>query len=150
MFRFVWIFSVLLLVDCVQSRRVCGATNNLQPLPLKNVRITDAFWAPKLAIYKERTIPHSWKYMTAELKALRAAAGQKVEGDLNGTWGEANLYKFLETVAHSLGQFPDPALEKRVDEIVDLLAQAQQKDGFVHLFYINSKKPKWDPEFLDG
>ena len=88
--------------------------------------------------------------MTAELKALRAAAGQRTEGDLNGTWGEANLYKFLETVAHSLGQFPDPALEKRVDEIVDLLAQAQQKDGFVHLFYINSKKPKWDPEFLDG
>src|SRR5688572_27475898 len=150
MFRFLWVFSILLLVDGGLNRRVCGATNTLQPLPLKDVRITDGFWAPKLAIYKERTIPHSWKYMTAEVKALRAAAGQVTEGDLNGTWGEANLYKFLETVAHSLGQFPDPVLEKRVDEIVDLLAQAQQKDGFVHLFYINSKKPKWDPEFLDG
>lgn len=150
MFRFRWLLVWWFLAEVFPGQPVQAATNALRPLPLKNVRITDDFWAPKLKIYKERTIPHSWKYMAAELKALRVAAGDPAAGELNGTWGEANLYKFLETVAHSLGQFPDPELEKRVDDIVELLAKAQQPDGFVHVFYINSKKPKWDPEFLDG
>jgi DUF1680 family protein len=149
MFR---ILLVLLLMVKIVVRAGTGTNgiSSLRPLPLNDVQITDQFWAPKLKIYKERTIPHSWKYMESELKALRRAAGEKVEGPLNGTWGEANLYKFLETVAHSLALFPDPALEKRIDDIVTLLGRAQQADGFVHLFYINSKKLKWDPEFLDG
>lgn len=145
------LFVLLLLLEAVVH--VEAGTNeisHLRPLPLKDVQITDQFWAPKLRLYKERTLPHSWKYMESELRALRYAAGEKVEGPLNGTWGEANLYKFLETVAHSLALFPDPDLEKRVDDIVTLLGRAQEADGFVHLFYINSKKPRWDPEFLDG
>src|ERR1700741_2205344 len=113
MFRFRWVVSLGLVAFWFQTRPVYGATNTLRPLPLKNVRITDGFWAPKLRIYKDRTIPHSWKYMAAELKALRAATGETVGGELNGTWGEANLYKFLETAAHSLALFPDAELEKR-------------------------------------
>ncbi len=142
---FLLVQGILLRGEEIQS-----ASKVLRPLPLKDVQITDQFWAPKLRIYKERTIPHSWKYMEWELKALHRAAGENVEGPLNGTWGEANLYKFLQTVADSLALFPDSDLERRVDEIVELLGRAQQPDGFVHLFYINSKKPKWDPEFLDG
>lgn len=118
--------------------------------PLKAVQITDRFWAPKLQVYRERTIPHSWNYMGWELRALRKANGQAVTGDLNGTWGEANLYKFMETVAHSLALFPDAALEQRADEVIALVAGAQQSDGYVHAFVTNSKKRPWDPEFLDG
>lgn len=36
------------------------------------------------------------------------AAGERVEGELNGTWGEAHLYKFLETLAYSLAIRRDP------------------------------------------
>lgn len=150
MLRVLLVLFLWVIAHAIPGREANAASRTVEALALKDVKITDEFWAPKLKIYKERTIPHSWKYMEGELKALRAATGQTVEGELNGTWGEANLYKFLETVAHSLAQFPDPELEKRVDEIVNLLARAQQPDGFVHLFYINSKKPKWDPEFLDG
>jgi hypothetical protein len=76
----------------------------------------DGFWAPRIQVYREKTIPHSWTYMEWELRSLRKAAGEPVEGELNGTWGEANLYKFLETVAYSLAIRRDPELEKRVDE----------------------------------
>ena len=144
MFRIYFILTLWMLSASMRGQEVFRATNSLRSLPLKNIRVTDEFWAPKLRIYKDRTIPHSWKYMAGELRALRAATGEQIQGELNGTWGEANLYKFLETVAHSLGQFPDPELEMRVDEIVEQLAKAQQQDGFIHLFYINSKKPKWD------
>lgn len=122
----------------------------LEPLPVSRVEIHGNFWAPKLQVYREKTIPHSWFYMQWELRSLRKAAGQPVEGDLNGTWGEANLYKFLETAAYSLAMGRDPALEQRIDEIVALLAADQQPDGYLHVFITNNRKPPWDPEFLDG
>jgi DUF1680 family protein len=114
------------------------------------VEIRDSFWAPKLRVYREQTIPHSWRFMEWELRSLRKAAGQAVEGELNGTWGEANLYKFLETVAYSLALAPDPKLEAQVDQVVALLAAAQQPDGYLHAYVTNNRKTPWDPDFLDG
>ena len=127
-----------------------AASDRLQTLPLANVEIRDRFWAPKIQVYREKTIPHSWFYMQWEMRSLRKAAGQKVEGDLNGTWGEANLYKFLETAAYSLALGRDPVLEGRVDEIIKLLAAGQQADGYLHVFVTNNRKTPWDPGFLDG
>ena len=122
----------------------------LQLLPLRQVRIDDRFWTPKLRIYKERSVPHSWQYVEGEIRALRRAAGETVAGDPNGTWGEANLYKVLETVAYALALFPDPELEQRMDEIIRQVAAAQRPDGYVHAYVMNAGKPPWDPAFLDG
>lgn len=119
-------------------------------LPATAVRVEGGFWGPRLAVITERTIPHSWAYMGWELRALEKANGREVTGDLNGTWGEANLYKFIETIAYSLARQPDPVLEQRVDDIVRLVAGAQRPDGYVHAYITNSGKPPWDPEFLDG
>jgi DUF1680 family protein len=83
--------------------------------------------------------------MQWELRALRKAAGQPVEGELNGTWGEANLYKFLETAADALAMARDRELEQRIDEIVALLAAGQQPDGYLHVYITNNRKPPWDP-----
>lgn len=141
---------VLLLAARLTSAETAPAPDSLRLLPLTNVAIADSFWAPKLKVIRERTIPHSWQYMQWELRSLHKAAGQPVEGDLNGTWGEANLHKFLETVAYSLALHPDPALEQRADEVIRLLAAAQQPDGYLHAYVTNNRKPPWDPEFLDG
>lgn len=126
------------------------AESRLKLLPIRNVEIRDHFWAPKLKVYREKTIPHSWFYMQWELRALQKAAGQAVEGELNGTWGEANLFKFMETVAYALAQSPDPDLERRADEVIELVAAAQRPDGYAHAYVVNSKKAPWDPAFLDG
>ncbi len=120
------------------------------PLAAKNVRLEGGFWGPKMQIYRERTIPHSWNYMDYELRSLRKAAGEHPDGPLNNTWGEANLYKLLETVALSLGGHPDAELERKVDGIVELIGRAQRPNGYVHAFITNEGKPEWDPAFLDG
>lgn len=122
----------------------------LEPVPLGHVTVDDAFWAPKLQVCREATIPHSWQYLQGELRALRKAGGQPVEGELNGTWGEANLHKFLETVACALQIRRDPALERQMDEVIALLRAAQQPDGYLHAYVTNNRKVPWDPAFLDG
>ncbi len=127
-----------------------GREGKISPVPVRNVRLEGGFWGPKIRVYQERSIPHSWQYMDGNLRALRKAAGEKIDGPFNGTWDEANLYKLLETIAHSLGMFPDAALEQKVDEIVDLLGRAQRANGYAHVFIINEGKPEWDPAFLDG
>jgi DUF1680 family protein len=142
---------VLLAFACMAAAVRAGETRDrLQPLPVANVQVRDSFWEPKLKVYRERTIPHSWQYMQWELRSLRLANGQKVDGELNGTWGEANLHKFLETVSHSLAMQRDAELERRLDEVIALLAGAQRPDGYLHVFVTNNKKTPWDPAFLDG
>jgi len=127
-----------------------AAGSGVRPLPIKNVQVADGFWLPRLRVLKERAIPHSWQYMSWELRALRRAGGEKVEGEPNGTWGEANLYKFFETLAYALSLFPDPALEARADEVAALVARAQRPDGYVHAYVTNAGKKPWDRGFLDG
>jgi len=132
---------------------------SLHLLPLKSFRPDSSFWSPKLETYSKKYVHHSEKYIQNSLRALRKAAGESVDGDLNGTWDEAVLYKVLESWAESLALFPDSGLEKKYDEIVSLIARAQQPDGYVHAFIINTKIKNDDPEknvgawwpgFLDG
>ena len=52
-------------------------------------------------------------------------------------WTEANLHKTLETAAYALAQKDDPELDKKVDEMIALIAAAQQPDGFIHAWPIN-------------
>jgi DUF1680 family protein len=142
---FVW-----LTLGLVSRAEPIAAADAVQPLPVAKVDIRDRFWASKIQVYREKTIPHSWFYMQWEIRSLRKAAGQKVEGELNGTWGEANLYKFMETAAYSLAIAADAELERRLDEVIKLLAAAQQPDGYLHAYVTNNKKTPWDPAFLDG
>ncbi len=134
----------------ITTERTTPKPAQLRPAAVGAVEIADSFWAPKIRTYREKTIPHSWQYMQWELRALHKAAGETVTGDLNGTWGEANLYKFLETAAYALAMQRDADLEKKIDAIIDLLALAQRPDGYAHYFVTNSKKLPWDPAFLDG
>jgi len=145
---FLSITSAVFLASAQLSR--AADTASIKLVPLRDISIKGPFWGPRLRVYKEKTIPHSWQYMSWELRAMKRANKIEVDGDLNGTWGEANLYKFMETCAHSLSIFPDVGLEKRMDEIIALVAGAQRPDGYVHAYITNSGKPPWDRDFLDG
>jgi hypothetical protein len=105
-----WLALSLSSVACFCARAELAGSSlapaRSQPATLRQVRIEDRFWAPKLKVYREQTIPHSWQFMQGELRALQAAGGQSVAGELNGTWGEANLYKFLEMALVELYLMP--------------------------------------------
>ncbi len=114
----------------------------LKPVPITAVKIEDSFWSPKLAVCRQSTVPHSWKYIEGNIKTLKKIAGLGTEPGRTGLWTEANLHKFIETIAYSLALQPDPILEKRLDEIVTILAAAQRPDGYIHAHVIiNNLKP---------
>ena len=49
---------------------------------------------------------------------------------------DSDFAKWIEAVAYSLTQHPDPELERTADEAIALVCAAQQPDGYLDTFYI--------------
>ena len=55
---------------------------------------------------------------------------------------DSDFSKWIEAVAYSLTQYPDPELEKIADEAIDIVCAAQQDDGYLDTYYIINGKDK--------
>ncbi len=112
--------------------------------PLKNVRVKDGFWSRYQDIAKEKIIPFQWRAIndlvpdiepSHAIKNFRIAAGLE-EGEFAGyVFQDSDVAKWLEAVAYRLSIDPDPELEKTADGVIDLIAQAQEEDGYLDTFF---------------
>ena len=105
----------------------------IRPADYSAVTLTDAFWAPRLAANRAATIPGNLTHLdatgsTAAFAILAGRTQQKYRGYM---WGDSDVYKTIEGIAHSLRTHPDPALEKRMEEIVAHIVAAQADDGYL-------------------
>ena len=55
---------------------------------------------------------------------------------------DSDFYKFVEAVAYSLTQHPDPVLQATCDEAIDIIARAQADDGYLDTYYILNGRDK--------
>lgn len=51
---------------------------------------------------------------------------------------DSDFYKWIEAVAYSLTNCPDPELEKTADEAIEVVCRAQQENGYLDTYYIIS------------
>ena len=57
---------------------------------------------------------------------------------------DSDAAKWLEAVASALTRFPDAQLEKEADELIELIAQAQDKDGYLDTrFTLKDRDKRW-------
>ena len=113
-------------------------------IDLKRVKISDTFWSKRQALITDTVIPYQEKILDDKVEGVekshafanfRIAAGLE-EGEFFGmVFQDSDVAKWLEAVAYSLCIKQDADLEKRADEIIDIIAKAQQPDGFKHIFY---------------
>ncbi len=115
----------------------------LQQVPLQNCTIDDAFWLPRLQKHSNATIPAAIVQLrdsTARIQNFEIAAGEK-QGKFKGlVWDDSDVYKVMEGIAYSIMLKPDPGLEKLMDYWIDMMAKAQQPDGYLVTFFILSKE----------
>ena len=76
----------------------------------------------------------------------------KGEGD--GFYGfvfqDSDAAKWLEAVGYSLSIFPDPKLESIADKFIDIIAAAQDSDGYLNTYFtIKDKEKRWT-NLLEG
>lgn len=100
------------------------------------VRWLPGFWGDRVAQCRDVTLPHLYRLMDDPnqghaLTNLRIAAGQ-VTGEFAGThWQDEWVYKWLEAAAYLYELTGDAALDRQMDEIVAIIAAAQQPDGYI-------------------
>ncbi|HIE52143.1 MAG TPA: glycoside hydrolase family 127 protein [Armatimonadetes bacterium] len=109
----------------------------LHPVPLNAVRLADKFWAPRLKLLREVTLPtqHQLLRETGRLDNFRRAAG-KVKGDFQGLYfNDSDVYKWLEAVACALAYQPDSRLASLAEVAVAEIAAAQDEDGYLDTYF---------------
>ena len=116
----------------------------IQPVPLSQVKVTGGFWRAKLETNRTVTIPHILQEneTTGRVDNLRKGAGL-MAGDYTGRrFNDTDIYKIIEAASYTLVSHPDPALAKQIDALVQIVAKAQQPDGYLFpARTINPAKP---------
>lgn len=113
-------------------------------LNLKNIKINDSFWTKYVDLVRNAIIPYQWDAINdriedAEsshcLENFRIAAGDS-KGEFYGApFQDTDIAKWLEAVGFTLACYPDEKLEKTADEVIDLIARAQQEDGYINTYF---------------
>lgn len=115
-----------------------------QFLDMKAVTIKDSFFSPIQDVVMDVMIPYQERALRGEIPGvkkshaienLRIAAGESDSEFAGRIFQDSDLAKWLEAVAYSLKLRPDPDLERRADDIIDLIGRTQQPDGYLNTYF---------------
>ena len=113
----------------------------LTPVPLTSVQLTDEFWAPRQRTNTAVTLPHEIR-MCEETGRLRnfAIAAAREQGQFEGIYfNDSDVFKLLEGASYCYAIERDPdnraAIAAQIDPIIDVIAAAQQPDGYLNTYY---------------
>lgn len=118
----------------------------LQAVPFTDVRIEDGFWLPRQEVNRTVSIPVNLENLekAGNLNNFRLAARKSLSGFQGPVFMDSDVYKALEAASYSLSTHPDPGLEKRLDEIIALIAAAQQPDGYLNTYFtVKEPAKRW-------
>lgn len=106
----------------------------IQAIPLTAVRITDAFWAPRREINRTVTIPHimAQNELSGRVDNFLKAARKKPGSYQGQRYNDTDVYKVIEAASWPLATHPAPGLEKKLDDLIAIVAAAQEPDGYLY------------------
>jgi len=112
----------------------------VQPVAFNHVHLTDKFWAPRIETNRAVTIPYAFEQceqtgrMNLFARAAKVLRGEPLEDKSppGYPFDDSDVYKVLEGAAYALSVKPDPELEKYVDDLIALIASAQEPDGYLY------------------
>jgi DUF1680 family protein len=107
-----------------------------KPVPFSQVSIDDTFWAPRLQVNIEKTIPHIYRMCmeTGRIDAYKLNWKPGQDKAPHQFW-DSDVAKWIEASSCSLAKHPDPALDALLDEVIALITSAQQPDGYLNPHY---------------
>ncbi len=131
---FFWGIS-LLLVSCTSKKSEPSATDYpIQPVEFTNVKLTDNFWLNRINTNRKVTIPFDFDKcdQTSRIANFAVAAGI-AQGKFEGfRYNDSDVFKVMEGAAYSLHTYPDAELEQYLDSLINLIAHAQEPDGYLY------------------
>jgi uncharacterized protein len=125
---------------------------------MKYFSVGDSFFGGYEKLIKEVVIPYQEKVLRDEIPGVEkshaienfhAAAkilkGETCEEEFYGmVFQDSDVAKWLEAVAYSLVKYPDKELEKRADEVINLIESAQHDDGYLNTYFtVKEQGKRW-------
>lgn len=128
-------------------------TERSAAVPLQQVKLNDPFWSRYIRLVREVVIPYQYEALHDRIPGVepshavanfRIAAGRE-QGEYKGmVFQDSDVAKWLEAAAYSLAIHPDPKLDQQVDELIDLIADAQQPDGYLNTYFtVKEPAKRW-------
>lgn len=105
-------------------------------LKQNQIKLQDQVFAPRQETAYQVTIPSCIR-CCEETGRLEAFKLKWKEGDPNQPhfFWDSDVAKVMEGMAEMLMIHPDAAMEKRLNELVDLVVGAQQPDGYLNIYF---------------
>lgn len=115
-------------------------------------------------LIKETVIPYQYSVLCDEapdtekshvvqnfINAGKAVKGEDVgDGFYGMVFQDSDAAKWIEAAAYSLNVCPDPKLEETVDNLIEIIAEAQDSDGYLNTYFtIKDKEKRWT-NLLEG
>lgn len=124
-------------------------------LRLSHAKVTSGFWQHYRELIDEEVLPYQWQVMNDELglenlsdpqnngmdKNSHAVANLKIAaGEMSGhhygfPFQDTDVYKWLEAAAYTYNYNPNSDLRKMTDELIDLIDEAQEADGYLSTYF---------------
>lgn len=115
-------------------------------------------------LIKEVVIPYQYSVLEDKAEGvekshaiqnfINAASVIAGKGPGDGFYGQvfqdSDAAKWLEAVAYSLAILPDPELESTADKLIDIIAAAQDKNGYLNTFFTLEAPDKRWTNLLEG
>lgn len=107
-------------------------------IPLKNTSVSGGFWHKRQELNRNVTI-HAVYDRFKETGRFDAFKLEWKEGDDEKLkphiFWDSDVAKWIEGAAYIIAKNPDPALEKIIDETVDLIEKGRWDDGYFNIYY---------------
>lgn len=125
---------------------------------VKKFKVGSGFFDRYEKLVKDVVLPYQEKALNDQIEGaekshcienFRMAAKKIKTGQCDGefygmVFQDSDVAKWLEGAAYSLVQNPDPDLEKRCDDIIELIGEAQQKDGYLNTYFtVKEPDKRW-------
>ncbi len=106
----------------------------IAPVPFTDVRVQDEFWLPRLETNRTVTVRYCFKQCEDTHRIDNfAVAGKLKPGKFEGIFfNDSDVFKVIEGAAYSLSLHPDPDLDKYLDNLIAMIAAAQEPDGYLY------------------
>lgn len=120
------------------------------------INLTDKFWLRYRKLVRTEMIPYQWKILndaidvkiekerndefipnekSHAIENFKIAAGRSNGSHYGWVFQDSDVYKWLEAVAYSLREEMNLELKQMADDVVDLIADAQEEDGYLDTYF---------------
>jgi uncharacterized protein len=112
----------------------------VKPVPFTSVHLNDVFWAPRIETNRRVTIPFAFQQCELSgrvdnfIRAATALRGETLTNKKSPPYpfDDTDPYKVIEGASYTLSVHPDPKLDAYVDSLIEKIAAAQEKDGYLY------------------